>query len=97
MSDSHLLHGLRMSLDFADFLEGVLNEVDGSRFVFLSDSSEHSSAALRSDQLRVLDALVVANELFSVGAEVAGVFSLRPSYTGLLDLTDALITASSVH
>lgn len=86
-----------MSLDFADLLEGVLDEVDSSRLVILSNSSEHSSAALRSDQLGVHDALVVANELFSVSAEVASVLSLGPSYTGLLDLTDALISTSNVH
>jgi hypothetical protein len=56
-----------MSLDFAYFVEGILDEVDSSRLVILSNTSEQGSAALRSNQLRVVDVFVTDELLSSVG------------------------------
>jgi hypothetical protein len=97
MSDGHSLDCLGVSLDFADFVEGVLDEVDSSRLVLLSNTSEHSSSALGSNELGVHDALVVAYIFLTSITEVAGVVRLGPSVACLFDLTDALVTSSSVN
>ena len=73
MGDGHSLDSLGVSLNLSNFVERMLNEVDSSRLVLFSNTRKHSSAALRSNQLRVHDALIVTDILLASVTEVAHV------------------------
>ena len=71
MGDRHSLNSLRMGLNLTDLIEGVLDKVDSSRLSILSNTSEHSSASLRSNELSVLNILLVTNKLLASVTKVA--------------------------